>query len=302
MASGWQFWIDRGGTFTDVIARLPDGRLRVEKLLTQSADHDEDPAVATARAWLAAYPADEITAFKIGTTVTTNALLQRRGARVALLTTRGFGDGLIIGGQHRPDIFALNIRRPAPLYQRVVEIDERLSVDGEVLTALDPQAVRRQLQELQSTGIDSVAIALLHGWRHSRHEIVVAQLARELGFAEVSVAHEIWPQPRWVPRAASTVTNAYLAPHLDRYVRKLTTEVASLPGRPQLHFMQSSGGLVAAHGFRALASLLSGPAGGLTGMARLGELAGLPLLIGFDMGGTSTDVSLYDGELPRAWP
>ena len=301
MASGWQFWIDRGGTFTDVIARLPDGRLRVEKLLSQSADQDEDPAVATARAWLTASPADEITAFKIGTTVTTNALLQRRGARVALLTTRGFGDGLIIGGQHRPDIFALNIRRAPPLYERVLEIDERLSVDGQVLTALDPQAVGRQLRELRNAGIDSVAIALLHGWRHTRHETVIAQLARDTGFAEVSVAHEIWPQPRWLPRATSTVTNAYLAPQLDRYVRKLAHEVASLPGRPQLHFMQSSGGLVAAADFRALASLLSGPAGGLTGMARLGELAGAPRLIGFDMGGTSTDVSLYDGELPRAW-
>ncbi len=301
MASRWQFWIDRGGTFTDVIARQPDGRLRVAKLLSQTTDQGEDPAVATARAWLAASPADEITAFKIGTTVTTNALLQRRGARVALLTTRGFGDGLVIGGQHRPDIFALNIRRPAPLYECVLEIDERLAVDGAVLIALDLPAARRQLAELRSAGIDSVAIALLHGWQHTAHETALADLARSIGFAEVSVSHEIWPQPRWVPRAASTVTNAYLAPHLDRYVRKLTTEVASLPGRPQLHFMQSSGGLVAAGGFRALASLLSGPAGGLTGMARLGELASLPRLIGFDMGGTSTDVSLYDGELPRAW-
>ena len=301
MTHGWEFWIDRGGTFTDLVARLPDGQLRIAKLLSPSAPWHEDPAIATARAWLAASPGAEVAAFKIGTTVTTNALLQRQGARVAFLTTRGFGDGLIIGGQHRPDIFALDIRRPAPLYECVVEIDERLSTDGSVLTPLNPEAARRQLRDLRAAGIESIAIALLHGWRHTRHETALAAIARELDFAEVSVAHEIWPQPRWVPRASSTVANAYLAPQLDRYVRKLTKDVADLPGKPQLHFMQSSGGLAAAGSFRALASLLSGPAGGLNGMARLGEAAGMERLIGFDMGGTSTDVSLFDGELPQAW-
>ncbi len=301
MTTGWQFWIDRGGTFTDLIALRPDGRLRVAKLLSRTTARGGDPAVALVRRWLSEDAGAVASEFKVGTTVATNALLERRGARVALLTTRGFGDGLIIGGQHRPDIFALNIRRPTPLYERVLEIDERLAVDGEVLIPLNADAAHHQLAALRAAGIDSIAIALLHGWQHTAHESLLADIARKLDFIEVSVSHEIWPQPRWLPRANSCVANAYLAPTLDQYKRQLAREVADLPGRPRLYFMQSSGGLVAADGFRALASLLSGPAGGLVGMARLGEAAGMQRLIGFDMGGTSTDVSLYDGELPRAW-
>lgn len=301
MTGAWQIWIDRGGTFTDLVALRPDGALAIRKILSSESVTADDPMFAALQELLDGVADTTIEVLKVGTTVTTNALLERRGARVALLTTRGFGDSLVIGSQHRPDIFALNIERPAPWYETVVEVDERLDVHGEVIKALDPDLVSCQLRSLRDAGIESLAIALLHGWQHRKHEAIIAQLARSLGFADVSVSHELLPQPRWVSRANTTVVNAYLAPRLAAYVESLRRSVERLPGSPRLHFMQSSGGLTSAEHFRALASLVSGPAGGLVAMSRLGEMLGERQLIGFDMGGTSTDVSLLDGELPRAW-
>ena len=300
MTNGWQFWIDRGGTFTDVVGRSPDGRLHLRKHSSSSEPSGLDPGLSAAQQIIAQNggPA-RVASIKVGTTVATNALLERRTAATVLVTTGGFGDALLIGGQHRPDIFALHIQRALPLYQKVLELDERVSVDGEVLRPLDLVRTQQQLQALRAEGWRSLAIVLLHGWQHTAHETAVANIARELHFDEVSVSHELVPLIRFVPRAGTTVLNAALAPTLTSYVSTLGQQVdAHFPGAA-LHFMQSSGGLVRASGFRALASILSGPAGGLIGMARLGQSLGQQRLIGFDMGGTSTDVALHDGGLPQ---
>ncbi|MFO1426320.1 MAG: hydantoinase/oxoprolinase family protein [Steroidobacteraceae bacterium] len=312
MRAGWEFWIDRGGTFTDVIGVAPDGRLVLDKVPSaepaagstgsgSGSDPAVDPGVAAALRMLAAAgaPATDVAAFKVGTTVATNALLERRGSRVLLVTTRGFGDALAIGQQDRPDIFALQIVRPQPLYAEVLEVDERLAVDGRVLRAPDLAAVRAGLGQALARGCDSVAIVLLHGWRHGSHETAVASVARELGFRHVAVSHELAPLERLVPRGDTTVFDAYLGPVLRHFVQRLEAQVAARAPHAALHFMQSSGGLTRAAGFRAAASVLSGPAGGLTAMARLGERLGIGRLIGFDMGGTSTDVSLWDGAFER---
>ncbi len=303
----WQFWIDRGGTFTDVIALAPDGRLHVRKVLSGQVESagDEDPGVIGMRRILeaelgprASY-AGCIQSVKAGTTVATNALLERQGAPVLLVVTAGFADALRIGYQNRPDIFARHIVLPEPLYSRVLEAHERIDACGEVLEPLDASRLEADLEGGYRDGLRSVAIVLLHGWQHPRHERQVAEMARRIGFEEVSVSHELSPLVRYVARGDTTVLNAYLAPPLRAYLERLREQLHRLDPEAPLELMQSNGGLAAVERFRALASVLSGPAGGLIGMAWIGARAGFERLIGFDMGGTSTDVSLLDGELPR---
>jgi 5-oxoprolinase (ATP-hydrolysing) len=301
---GWQFWIDRGGTFTDVIGLAPYGVLHVRKVLSARAPAD-DAGIAGIREILLAEIGTQssfagcIDTVKVGTTVATNALLERKGEPVLLVTTAGFADALAIGYQNRPEIFARHIVLPERLQREVLEAHERIDVDGEVLEALDADRLEQDLRGARERGLRSAAIVFLHGWRHPRHERLAAQLARRVGFEEVSVSHELSPLVRFVARGDTTVLNAYLAPPLGAYVEGLESQLRELDPSARLELMQSNGGLAAAERFRALASVLSGPAGGLIGMAWIGERAGCGRLIGFDMGGTSTDVSLLDGELPR---
>jgi len=287
----WTFAIDRGGTFTDVVARSSDGLLRVEKLLSDNRGHYEDAALEAIRRVIA----DEggsVREVRMGTTVATNALLERKGERVALAITRGFGDALRIGYQARPEIFARQIVLPTMLYERVIEIDERVSVDGEVLVALDEEAAHTALQQARKAGINSLAIVLMHGWRHSDHERRLADTARELEFTQVSASHEVAPLIKLIGRGDTTVVDAYLSPVLRRYVDRVA---AGLPEGTDLHFMQSNGGLAEARAFRGKDAILSGPAGGVVGMVAASAPHGASRLIGFDMGGTSTDVSHYAG-------
>ncbi len=304
MSSGWQFWVDRGGTFTDVIGLSPQGRLHVRKRL--SAADATDPAVAAIADILASVAATAestgagaIQLVKVGTTVGTNALLERKGSPVVLVTTRGFGDALRIGYQNRPDIFARHIVLPEQLYSEVIEAQERIDADGNVVTALDTPQLREALSNARRDGFRSVAIVFLHGWRFSQHEHAAARLARELGFEEVSVSHELAPLVRYVSRGDTTVLNGYLALPLRGYLQSLQGALQALDSRAHLELMQSNGGLAPAERFHALASVLSGPAGGLIGMQWIGQRLGLQQLVGFDMGGTSTDVSLIDDELPQ---
>ncbi|GIL39768.1 hydantoinase B/oxoprolinase family protein [Roseiterribacter gracilis] len=300
MASGWRFWIDRGGTFTDVVAARPDGTLTVTKLLS-SAPGRYDDAALHAIASLAGAPVAQATKFQnvesatIGTTIGTNALLERKGARTLLVTTRGFADVLRIGSQARPDLFAREIILPAPLHEAVLEIDERIGADGTIVTALDEESARRDLRDAEACGFEAVAIVLVHGDRHPAHEQILARLAREAGFQQVSVSHEVSPLIRYVPRGDVTEVDAYLSPAIRAYVATLS---ASL-GAAQLAFMQSNGGLADAARFRGRDSVLSGPAGGLVGAASVAAAHGHAAAIGFDMGGTSTDVSWWDGTLER---
>ncbi len=299
---GWQFWIDRGGTFTDVVGLAPDGALHVRKVLSLAAGgaaHD-DPGLDAARDMRAAIaPRAPVTEVKVGTTVATNALLTRTGEPVVLVTTAGFADGLRIGYQNRPDIFARNIVLPKLLHVTAIEALERIDADGRVLVPLDEGRLRADLTRARRAGRRAVAIVFLHGWRHPRHESRAAAAARALGFEEVSVSHELSPLARYVTRGDTTVLNAYLALPLRAYVGGLKQQLRTLDGRARLVLMQSNGGLADAATFHAVSSVLSGPAGGLIGMRWAGERAGVRRLIGFDMGGTSTDVSLIDGELPQ---
>src|SRR5882724_896119 len=297
MTPGWQFWIDRGGTFTDVIGVSPNGQLHVRKVLSQLGGA-EDPGIRGARDILST-SADAIHAVKVGTTVATNALLERKGEAVLLVTTKGFADGLRIGYQNRPDIFARHIMLSDRLYSSVIETSERIDSVGTTLTPLDAQALREDLQEARQAGLRTVAIVLMHGWKFPKHEREAAAIARELGFDELSVSHELSQLVRYVARGDTTVLNAYLAPPLRRYVSGLQRELHNLDPRGRLELMQSNGGLAAVESFHAVSSVLSGPAGGLIGMGWIGRRLGVSRLIGFDMGGTSTDVSLLDGELPR---
>ena len=300
----WQFWIDRGGTFTDVVARRPDGSIETAKLLSDDPGRYADAAAEGMRRVLARWraaggPDVPVEAVKMGTTVATNALLERRGSRTALLVTRGFGDALAIGYQNRPDIFALAIVKPAPLTSRVIEVEERMSAEGEVLLPLDEARVSVALGECAAEGFDAVAICLLHGWRWPAHEQRLAALARRAGFRQVYASHEVEPLIRFVSRAETTLVDAYLTPVLERYVAGLERALESV-GRPRrLLFMQSNGGLVDAGRFRGKDSILSGPAAGVIGMVETARSAGIPRIIGFDMGGTSTDVSAWTGELER---
>ncbi|WP_137178399.1 hydantoinase B/oxoprolinase family protein [Roseomonas sp. AR75] len=300
--AGWQFWIDRGGTFTDIVARDPAGRLSTRKLLSENPGRYRDAAVAGIRACLglpvdAPIPPGTIEAVKMGTTVATNALLERKGERVLLLVNRGFADMLRIGNQARPRLFDLNVRLPELLHERVAEIGGRVAVDGAEIEALDEAAARTALAEAHAAGIRAVAIVMMHAWAHPAHELRLGELAREAGFTQVSLSHQASPLPRIVPRGDTTVVDAYLSPILRRYVEQVSAE---LPG-VRLYFMQSSGGLAEASSFQGKDAILSGPAGGIVGAARTAEMAQLNKIIGFDMGGTSTDVALYAGEFERAF-
>ncbi|PAX06802.1 hydantoinase B/oxoprolinase family protein [Sphingomonas lenta] len=292
----WRLHIDRGGTFTDVVARAPDGRLLTAKLLSEDPGRYDDAAVEAIRRLTGVrdgpLPPAEI---RIGTTVATNALLERKGESTLLAITRGFGDALRIGYQDRPDIFARAIRLPEPLYDCVVEVDERVDADGGVLRPLDLDTAERDFHAAYDAGLRSIAIALMHGYRHSEHERALAELAKRIGFTQVSASHDVAPVIKLVARGDTTVVDAYLSPGLGRYVEGLERELGG--ARPL--FMQSNGGLVEGARFRGRDALLSGPAGGIVGMARTAEAAGFSHVIGFDMGGTSTDVSLYAGRFER---
>ena len=293
--TGWQFWIDRGGTFTDIVALRPNGGLETAKLLSHAPEQYEDAALAG----IARLRGDDqapIQAVRMGTTVATNALLERRGQPTVLAITRGHRDALLIGHQARPDIFALEIRKPAPLVETVVEIDERVTAEGEILRPLNEHSTRAALQGAFDAGYRSLAVACVHGHAHPAHEARVAAMAREIGFTQVTTSHEVGAVIRLVPRANTAVVDAYLSPPLRDYVN---TVAAGLPG-VNLAFMQSNGGLARAGHFHGRDAILSGPAGGIVGMAAAGRSAGEERLIGFDMGGTSTDVSLFDGQYERA--
>jgi len=293
----WLFWIDRGGTFTDIVARSPDGAIRTAKLLSEDPGRYDDAAVEGIRrlTGVAAGPLPPLSV-RIGTTVATNALLERKGEPVLLAITRGFGDALAIGYQERPDIFARRIDRPAPLYAEVAEIDERVTAEGEVLAPLDEAAARASLTEAFGRGLRAIAIVLMHGYRHTAHEAVLARIAREVGFTQISVSHETGPLIKLIGRGDTTVADAYLSPVLGRYVRTFSAALGE--GQAPL-FMQSSGGLIDGARLAGKDAILSGPAGGIVGMARTAEAAGFDHVIGFDMGGTSTDVSHYAGEYER---
>ncbi|MEZ0244651.1 MAG: hydantoinase/oxoprolinase family protein, partial [Sphingomonas sp.] len=292
----WHFWVDRGGTFTDVVARTPDGEMVTAKLLSEDPERYDDAAVAAIR-MLTGCPTGPLppAEIRIGTTIATNALLERKGEPVLLAITRGFADALVIGTQDRPDIFARHIVRPPPLHSEVVEIDERVSHEGEVLRPLDLNAAHAAFADAHARGLRAIAIVLLHGYRHTAHEAALAKLAREIGFTQVSVSHEVGALIKLVGRGDTTVVDAYLSPVLRRYVEGLET---ALEGRTPL-FMQSNGGLAPGRGFRGKDAILSGPAGGIVGMAETARRAGFERVIGFDMGGTSTDVSLYAGHYER---
>ncbi len=300
----WNFWVDRGGTFTDVIGRAPDGALRTAKVLSEATPAYSDAAVHGIRQMLGLAPGEPIAAGRIGevrmgTTVATNALLERKGERTALITTKGFRDALRIGYQARPDIFAKKIVKPEQLYSRVVELDERILADGTVERALDPQEAQAALAAIQSEGFEAVAIVLMHAYRYSWHEAAVAEIARAMAFPQVSVSHEISPLIRFVGRGDTTVVDAYLSPILGRYISKVETELEVERTGARVKFMMSSGGLTAAKLFQGKDAILSGPAGGVVAMARTGASAGFEKVIGFDMGGTSTDVTHFDGAFER---
>jgi 5-oxoprolinase (ATP-hydrolysing) len=333
----WEFWIDRGGTFTDVIGRAPDGTLTAHKLLSDNPEVYGDAAVQGIRDLIGVKPGDPIPrgvigAVKMGTTVTTNALLERRGERTLLLATKGFRDALKIGYQARPKIFARHIIKPDMIYERVVEVDERVRADGTVEKELDLAALRPALEAALADGIKAVAIVFMHAYRYREHERRVAALARAVGFPQVSVSHEVSPLIKLVGRGDTTVVDAYLSPVLQRYVAEVARDLdasvvaageAAAPASasrqrrvepaaadrklanhgnlPRLMFMMSSGGLTAAELFQGKDAILSGPAAGVVGMAETGREADFSRLIGFDMGGTSTDVSHFDGEYERAF-
>jgi 5-oxoprolinase (ATP-hydrolysing) len=295
---GWQFWIDRGGTFTDVVARAPDGRETVRKLLSVNPDRYKDAALEAIRLTLGEHNAsfDDIEAVRLGTTVATNALLERKGAPVVLVVTEGFADLLEIGTQARPSIFAREIIKPELLHRCVVEARERVTAEGAVLVPLDVEHARAALARHYAEGFRALAIACLHGWAHSTHEHLLAGIAREIGYEQISVSSELSGLIKYVPRTDTTVADAYLSPVLDIHVEHLA---AAFGSRTHLQFMQSSGGLADAQSFRGRNAVLSGPAGGVVGMAAAARLAGFDQALGFDMGGTSTDVSHYAGAFER---
>ena len=297
----WQFWVDRGGTFTDVVARKPDGQLLTCKLLSENPEQYNDAALEAMRQLLGGeLEGENISAVKMGTTVGTNALLERKGEPTALLMTSGFKDCLRIGYQNRPDIFALNIQLPELLYTEVVEISERVNVNGNILRPLNTLLAKHSLQKLYDKGLRSVAIVLMHAWRYPRHELELAELAKDIGFAQISISHQVSPFMKIVSRGDTTVVDAYLSPILRRYVAQVSEGLAA-KNPPRLMFMQSNGGLADAHSFQGKDSILSGPAGGIVGAIATAERAGFNKIIAFDMGGTSTDVAHYCGELERSF-
>ncbi|MFD5987407.1 hydantoinase B/oxoprolinase family protein [Streptomyces cyaneofuscatus] len=300
MTGRWEFWIDRGGTFTDVVGRRPDGRLVTRKLLSHDPDRYDDAAVAGIRLLLGLrdgepVPADRVAAVRMGTTVATNALLERRGEPTVLLITEGFRDALRIAYQNRPRLFDRHIVLPEAVHERVIEVPERIDAEGHTVRALELDAVREQLRAAHADGLRSAAVVLMHGYRHPAHERAVAEAARDAGFTQVSSSHEVSPLIRLVPRGDTTVVDAYLSPVLRRYVDEVAARLEGI----RLLFMQSNGGLREAAAFRGKDAVLSGPAGGVVGMVRTSQQAGHDRVIGFDMGGTSTDVSHYAGEFER---
>ncbi|MEV4450531.1 hydantoinase B/oxoprolinase family protein [Streptomyces mirabilis] len=298
--TGWQFWVDRGGTFTDIVARRPDGRLLTHKLLSENRARYADAAVAGVRELLGSgqdAQGARIDAVRMGTTVATNALLERKGERTLLVITRGFRDALRIAYQNRPHIFARAIELPELLYERVVEVDERIAADGTVQRAPDLDALAGPLREAYDSGIRAVAVVCMHSHLHPAHEEAVGELAARTGFPQISLSSEVSPLMKLVPRGDTAVVDAYLSPVLRRYVQHVADELQGV----RLMFMQSNGGLAEAGQFRGKDAILSGPAGGIVGMARMSQLAGFDRVIGFDMGGTSTDVSHFAGEYERVF-
>jgi 5-oxoprolinase (ATP-hydrolysing) len=299
----WQFYVDRGGTFTDVVGRAPDGALSCLKLLSEAPGRYADAASEGIRRLLEQHGAHgrQVSRVRVGTTVATNALLERSGASTTFVVTHGFEDLLSIGTQERPHLFRRRIELPAPLYAQVIGARERVTAEGEVLIALDETALGRALAQARAGGSTAIAIAFLHGWRYPQHEQRAAELARAAGFTEVAVSHEVLPLERIIARADTTVADAYLTPVLGAYVAGLSRALRALVPEARVEFMTSHGGLADAGALRGVAALLSGPAGGLVGMAAVGRACGATRLVGFDMGGTSTDVSLYHGEFPRRY-
>ena len=302
MSGQWQFWIDRGGTFTDVIARSPDGDLNSYKYLSVNPGVYEDAAVHAMRTIMdlrddAPFPSDRVEAIKMGTTVATNALLERDGEPTLLLITKGLRDALLIGQQHRQDLFAMKPSRPEPLYSDVVEVRERVSAHGDILAPFDTDGCRRDLKAAYDKGMRAVAISFMHGYRYPEHEQQAGNIAREIGFTQVSMSHAVSPLMKLVPRGDTTVADAYLSPILRHYIDQVRSAVGDTP----LYFMQSNGGLAHADTFEGKDAVLSGPAGGIVGAAKTGERAGTDKIIGFDMGGTSTDVSHYAGHYERVF-
>jgi len=304
---GWQFWVDRGGTFTDIVARNPDGEVTTEKLLSDDPESYQDAAIEGVRRILGlgtgdSIPTAQIAAVKMGTTVATNALLERHGEPTLLVITRGFADALRIGYQTRPKLFDLHIQLPEMMYSEVLEVDERIGASGELVAPLDLTQAELGLQQAYDRGLCSVAIVFMHGYRFSQHERKVADLAKAIGFSQISMSHVVSPMIKLVSRGDTTVVDAYLSPILRRYVEQIATQLVGLEASGgRLMFMQSNGGLADASYFQGKDAILSGPAGGVVGMVQTAAAAGFEKLIGFDMGGTSTDVSHYAGEYERAF-
>jgi 5-oxoprolinase (ATP-hydrolysing) len=301
-SAGWQFWVDRGGTFTDIVARRLDGRLVAHKLLSENPLHYRDAAVAGIRALIgttedAPVPVADVDAVRMGTTVATNALLERKGERTLLVITHGFGDALRIAYQNRPHIFDRHIVLPEMLYERVIEVDERITADGAVLRAPDIEALGAKMRQAHGDGIRAVAVVCLHSYLYPAHERTIGKLAAQIGFDHISLSSEVSPLMKLIPRGDTTVVDAYLSPVLRRYVNQVADQLRGV----RLMFMQSNGGLAEAGHFRGKDAILSGPAGGIVGMARMSTLAGFDRVIGFDMGGTSTDVSHYADEYERVF-
>ncbi len=307
MAQQWQFWIDRGGTFTDIVAKGEDGTLLTHKLLSENPDHYQDAAIQGIRNILGLkpdqpLPTKQIQGVKMGTTVATNALLEHKGDRAVLLITKGFRDALRIGYQNRPDIFAREIVLPEMVYEQVIEVEERLDAKGNVITPLNQEQVKQDLQQAYDSGIRSCAIVLMHGYRYSHHEKAIAEIARQLNFTQISVSHEVTPLMKLVSRGDTTMVDAYLSPILRRYVDQVASKLNlnHEQSNAQLLFMQSNGGLADAQLFQGKDSILSGPAGGIVGAVKTSLIAGYDKIISLDMGGTSTDVAHYAGEYERS--
>ena len=302
----WDFWIDRGGTFTDIVARDPKGRVQQHKLLSENPESYKDAAIQGIRDLIgisqeAKMPTKKISTIKMGTTVATNALLERKGDNTALITTTGFRDAFKIGYQARPDIFAKEIIKPEQLYNRVIEINERVRADGTIEVAPDNNLIERELRNVFDDGIKSVAICFMHSYAFPAHEQIVAKIAQAIGFTQISVSHQVSPLIKLIGRGDTTIVDAYLSPILRRYINQITDELDLENSNCRLMFMQSSGGLTASNLFQGKDAILSGPAGGVVGAVKTSEIAGFDKIIGFDMGGTSTDVSHYDNEYERTF-
>ncbi len=297
----WQFWIDRGGTFTDIVAQSPDGEIFSDKLLSENPEQYEDAALQGIRDFLNItaqdpIPSHKIASVKMGTTVATNALLEHKGDRTLLVITKGFRDALRIGYQNRPDLFALNVKLPEQLYETVIEVDERVDAKGNILIEADLPALKSKIKAHFKTGIKSIAIVCMHGYRYHDMELRIGELAEEIGFTQISLSHRASPLMKIISRGDTTVVDAYLSPILRRYIDRIQKALTGVP----LYFMQSGGGLSSAMHFQGKDAILSGPAGGIVGAVKVAAQSGLNKLIGFDMGGTSTDVTHYNGEYERS--